>query len=165
MDANPDNPNPTTLSHGQRRRAARLAAVQALYQMDLAGAPDKTVVREFRDHYFGHADELGKTEADEQFFEDLVTGVVANQDAVDAAISDHLSEKWKLSRIDMTLRAIMRAASFEVIHRPDVPALVVIDEYVSIAADFFDGGKEMGFVNGALDKLAKHVRKAEFGLI
>lgn len=156
---------PTTLTLPQRRRAARLAAVQALYQMDLAGGQDKTVIREFRDHHFGHADEPEKTEADEEFFEDLVTGVVANQADVDAAISEHLSKKWTLKRLDITLRAIMRAASFEIMQRPDVPALVVIDEYVSIAADFFDGGGEMNFVNASLDKLAKSVRKAEFGLI
>jgi len=165
MDANPANPNPTRLSHSQRRRAARLAAVQALYQLDLSGELDKVVVRQFRDHHFGHADEVGKTEADEVFFEDLVLGIVANQSDIDEAISAHLSEKWKLNRLDKTLRALMRCASFEIIKRPDVPALVVIDEYVSIAADFFDEGKEPSFVNGALDKLAKSVRSAEFGLI
>lgn len=164
-DKNPDNPNPTKLSHAERRRAARLAAVQALYQMDLGGARDQTVVREFRDHHFGHADEIGKIEADEDFFEDLVTGVVARQDDVDAAITAHLSEKWKLNRLDKTLRALMRCASFEIMARPDVPALVVIDEYVSIAADFFEGGKEPGFVNASLDKLARSTRAAEFGLI
>ncbi|WP_371397625.1 transcription antitermination factor NusB [Fretibacter rubidus] len=156
---------PTRLTMPQRRRAARLAAVQALYQMDLAGTQDKTVINEFRNHYFGHADETDRVEGDEDFFEDLVKGVVAKQDDVDAAISAHLSEKWKLKRLDMTLRAIMRAASFEIIQRPDVPALVVIDEYVSIAADFFEGGGEMNFVNASLDKLAKSVRSAEFGLI
>jgi len=165
MDANPENPNPTRLIHSQRRRAARLAAVQALYQLDLSGELDKVVVRQFRDHHFGHADEVGKTEADEVFFEDLVLGIVANQSDIDEAISAHLSEKWKLNRLDKTLRALMRCASFEIIKRPDVPALVVIDEYVSIAADFFDEGKEPSFVNGALDKLAKSVRSAEFGLI
>lgn len=164
-DKNPDAVNPTKLSQAQRRRAARLAAVQALYQMDLGGAPDKTVVREFRDHHFGHADEPGKIEADEDFFEDLVTGVVARQADVDAAVTEHLSETWKLHRLDKTLRAVLRCASFEIMARPDVPALVVIDEYVSIAADFFEGGKEPGFVNGVLDKLGKSVRAAEFGLI
>ncbi len=148
-----------------RRRAARLAAVQALYQMDMSGEGDKPVIRQFRDHHFGHLGEAGKVEADEEFFSDVVEGVVANQTEIDAAVSDHLSAKWSLKRLDSTLRAIMRAGSYEIMRRPDVPALVVIDEYVSIASDFFEGGKEPGFVNGALEKLAKHVRKAEFGMI
>lgn len=148
-----------------RRRAARLAAVQALYQMDLSGEGDKPVIRQFRDHRFGHRGEAGMVEADEAFFEDIIQGVVANQIDIDAAISDHLSKSWSLSRLDITLRAIMRAGSYEILRRPDVPALVIIDEYVSIAADFFDAGKEPSFVNGALEKLAKHWRKAEFGLI
>lgn len=148
-----------------RRRAARLAAVQALYQMDMSGEGDKPVIRQFRDHHFGHLGETGKVEADEEFFSDVVEGVVANQAEIDAAVSGHLSAKWSLKRLDSTLRAIMRAGSYEIMRRPDVPALVVIDEYVSIASDFFEGGKEPGFVNGALEKLAKHVRKAEFGLI
>lgn len=148
-----------------RRRAARLASVQALYQMDMSGEGDKPVIRQFLDHHFGHLGEAGKTEADEEFFRDVVEGVVAHQAEIDAAVSDHLSAKWSLHRLDSTLRAIMRAGSYEIIRRPDVPALVIIDEYVSIASDFFEGGKEPGFVNGALEKLAKHVRKAEFGLI
>jgi len=148
-----------------RRRAARLAAVQALYQMDMSGEGDKPVIRQFRDHHFGHLGEAGKVEADEEFFGDIVEGVVTHQADIDAAISGHLTAKWSLKRLDSTLRAIMRAGSYEIQHRPDVPALVIIDEYVSIASDFFDGGKEPGFVNGALEKLAKHIRKAEFGLI
>ena len=86
------------------------------------------------------------------------------QDDIDKSISDKLSEKWSLKRLDLTLRAILRAAGYEIQRRPDVPALVIIDQYVSIASDFFEG-KEPGFVNGALDKMAKEVRKAEFGLV
>jgi N utilization substance protein B len=149
----------------ERRRAARLAAVQALYQMDMSGEGDKPVIRQFRDHHFGHRGEPGKVEADEEFFEDLIEGVVTFQQQIDTAIADHLSEKWTLKRLDITLRAVMRAGSFEIMQRPDVPALVIIDEYVSIAADFFDDGKEPSFVNGALEKLAKKIRSAEFGLI
>lgn len=149
----------------ERRRAARLAAVQALYQMDMSGEGDKPVIRQFRDHHFGHRGEPGKVEADEEFFEALIEGVVAFQKEIDLAIADHLSAKWSLKRMDITLRAIMRAASFEVMQRPDVPALVIIDEYVSISADFFDDGKEPSFVNGVLEKFAKQVRSAEFGLL
>jgi len=155
---------PASSSQGALRRAARLAAVQALYSMDLSGELDKKVVSQFRDHHFGHADEEGKVEADEEFFEELVLGVVAKQADIDTAISEHLSKKWSLKRLDITLRAIMRAGSFEIMQRPDVPALVVIDEYVSITVDFFEGS-EPGFVNGALDKLARKVRAAEFGLV
>lgn len=150
-------------THAKLRRAARLSAVQALYQMDISGYPSKTVINEFLNHRFGHADEVGMVEADEAFFEDIVTGVIQFQDDIDALISDHLSAKWSLKRLDKTLRAIMRAGAYEVMRRPDVPALVVIDQYVSIAADFYNG-KESGFVNGALDRIAKKVRAAEFGV-
>lgn len=150
-------------AHPKQRRAARLSAVQAIYQMDVAGEPSKNVVREFRNHRFGHAGEPGMIEADEDFFESIISGVVDRQEEVDANIAAHLSEKWSLKRIDITLRAIMRAATFEIMGRPDVPALVIIDEYVSIASDFFEGG-EPAFVNGSLDKIAKKVRAAEFGL-
>ncbi len=147
------------------RRTARLGAVQALYQMDMSGDGDAPVIRQFIDHRFGEPDEDGNREVDAEFFEDVIQGVVAFQKDIDVAISEHLSEKWSLKRLDTTLRAIMRAASYEILRRPDVPALVIIDEYVSIAADFYDEGKEPGFVNGALEKLAKHTRSAEFGLI
>ncbi len=145
------------------RRAARLSAVQALYQMDVGGEASKNVVREFRNHRFGHEDEPGMIVADEAFFEAIILGVVDKQSDIDAAISENLSEKWTLKRLDITLRAIMRAATYEIMSRPDVPAIVVIDEYVAIATDFFEGG-EPSFVNGALDKIAKKVRAAEFGL-
>ena len=143
--------------HNKLRRAARMAAVQALYQMDVGEALSGTVVKEFIEHRF--EDEA----ADVEFFEDLVEGVVKYQTDIDKNIEDNLSAKWTLKRLDLTLRAIMRAAGYEIMRRPDVPALVIIDQYVSIAGDFFDG-KEPGFVNGALDKMAKQTRKAEFGL-
>jgi len=150
--------------HSKLRRAARLAAVQALYQMDVGGTLSTSVVKEFIEHRFGHEDEKDYIATDEEFFADLVEGVVKYQEDIDKSIADNLSEKWTLKRLDLTLRAIMRSAGYEIQRRPDVPALVIIDQYVSIAADFFDG-KEPGFVNGALDKMAKAVRKAEFGLI
>ena len=150
-------------SHSALRHAARLSAVQALYQMDVSQQPSKTVIKEFLDHRFGHEDEPGMICADEDFFEEVVTGVVTRQTVIDEAIAEHLSEKWSLKRLDMTLRAIMRAAAFEITQRPDVPALVIINEYVAITDEFYEG-KEPGFVNGALDKLAKQVRAAEFGL-
>ncbi len=150
--------------HPKLRRAARLGAVQALYQMDISGEGSKVVVAQFVEHRFGPTDGAEKIKADEAFFEDLVFGVVREQDKIDTAIADHLSEKWSLKRLDRTLRGLLRAAGYEIMFRPDVPALVIIDEYVALADEFFDG-KEPGFVNGALDKLAKKVRAAEFGLV
>ncbi len=143
--------------HNKLRRAARMAAVQALYQMDVGEALSGTVVKEFIEHRFEDK------ATDVEFFEDLVEGAVKYQTDIDKNIEDNLSAKWTLKRLDLTLRAIMRAASYEIIRRPDVPALVIIDQYVSIAGDFFDG-KEPSFVNGALDTIAKQIRRAEFGL-
>ena len=145
------------------RRKARLSAVQALYQMELTGATSKPVVFEFLNHRFGHEDEDGYVTADETFFEELVEGVVREQDGIDADLDAQLPEKWPLRRLDMTLRALLRAGVFEAKHRPDVPGAVIIDEYVSIAGDFFDG-KEPGIVNAVMDKIAKKVRSVEFGI-
>lgn len=151
--------NPQT----QKRHAARLAAIQALYQMDVSGTPTLSVIREFRVHRFGHEGEGEMIVADEEFFEDIILGVVREQDRIDAAITSHLSEKWTIKRLDLTLRALMRSAIYEIMARPDVPALVVIDEYVSLSVEFFDE-KQSGFVNAALEKVAKKIRAAEFGL-
>ena len=145
------------------RRVSRVSAVQALYQMDVSGAPHKTVVKEFLDHRFGHEDEPGMVHADEPYFEDIMTGVVANQAKIDSAIAERLSEKWPLRRLDATLRALLRSATYEIQSRPDVPALVITNEYMAIATEFFLG-KEPGMVNGVLDKIAKETRAAEFGL-
>ncbi len=149
--------------HSKLRRRARLSAVQALYQMDISGNASKAVIFEFLNHRFGHEEEVGYVAADEAFFEDIVKGVIEFQDEVDAEITLHLSENWKLSRLDKTLRALLRAGCYEILRRPDVPAPVILDQYVSISADFFDV-KQAGFVNGALDKIAKKIRKAEFSL-
>lgn len=145
------------------RRAARLAAVQALYQMDVSGDPSQNVIRQFLNHRFGHAEEANMVEVDEEFFENIVTGVVKFQDDIDKHIIENLSEKWSLKRLDKTLRALLRCGSYEVLRRPDIPALVVIDEYVSVSSEFF-AEKEAAFINGALDKIAKNIRAAEFGV-
>lgn len=145
------------------RRVSRVSAVQALYQMDVSGAPHKTVVKEFLDHRFGYEDEPGMVRADEPYFEDIIYGVVSNQTSIDEAIDGRLSDKWPLRRLDATLRALLRSATYEIQRRPDVPALVIINEYMAIATEFFSG-KEPGIVNGVLDKIAKDVRSAEFGL-
>ena len=150
----------TRLSPMELRHNARVAAAQALYQLDIIGAPVKSVVFEFLNHRFGHEDEPGYMQADEAFFEAIVFGVVEDQASVDALISERLSEKWKLSRLDRTLRAILRSAVWELSRRDDVPAKSVIDEYVRLTTRFFDA-KEAGFVNAILDRLARDVRTVE----
>jgi N utilization substance protein B len=139
----------------QQRSVARLAAVQALYQMEAAGAGVEAVVREFLDHRFG-GDIEGEhlAEADETFFAELVRGVVEDQGAVDKAVAKRLAAGWRLDRIDATLRAILRAGAYELTRRADVPTEVAIDEYVEIAKSFFEG-PEPGFVNAALDGIAR----------
>ena len=142
----------------QARSVARLAAVQALYQMEAAGAGAETVIREFSDHRFDRDLEgVRLAHADEVFFADLVRGVVADQAAVDRAIARRLARNWRLERIDATARAILRAGAFELMSRPDVPAEVAIDEYVELAKSFFDGA-EPGFINAALDAIARDER-------
>ena len=147
---------------GRDRRArsvARLAAVQALYQMEVASIGVEAVIREFTDHRFGRElEDATLADADEDFFAELVRGVVAEQAAVDAAVARRLAESWRLERVDATVRAILRAGSWELLRRPDVPAEVVIDEYVEVAKSFFEG-TEPGFVNGALDAVARDARR------
>ncbi len=145
----------------KRRRLARLAAVQALYQMELANHKSKLVVQQFNEKWREAVD--GQDNADTEFFELIVLGVVAEQDNVDLAISSKLGNNWKLSRLDVTLRALMRCASYELLRVFEVPAVVIIDQYVGLARDFY-AGKEPGFVNAALDKLARECRHGEFGV-
>jgi N utilization substance protein B len=140
------------------RRTARLSAVQALYQMELTGAGAKSVVMQFRNHQFGYDDEPGNyIESDEDFFEDLLKGMVARQDEVDSLAASVVKEGWKYSRLDSTVRAILRAGGYELVARNDVPTGVVINEYVDIAKAFFEG-PEPGFINATLDALARKVR-------
>lgn len=147
----------------QQRSVARLAAVQALYQMEVSGAGAEAVIREFTEHRFDRALEGEESAtlaaADEAFFGELVRGVVAEQSEVDKAIVHRLATGWKLERLDATLRAILRSGAYELMRRPDVPVEVVIDEYVEIAKSFFEG-PEAGFVNGALDGIARDERSA-----
>ena len=151
-----------SVSH-QARSVARLAAVQALYQMEVSGTGVEAVVREFSEHRFDRAPggEDGEgaplAAADETFFAELVRGVVEHQRGIDPAIARRLAQGWRLERLDATVRAILRAGAFELAHRPDVPVEVVINEYVDLARSFFEG-PEPGFVNAALDGLARDVR-------
>lgn len=142
----------------QARSVARLAAVQALYQMETSNAGVETVVREFTDHRFDRdLDGESLAAADEAFFAEVVRGAVAEQGPIDRAIARRLASGWKLERVDATLRAILRSGAFELMRRPDVPVEVVIDEYLEITKSFFDG-PEVGFVNGALDAIARDER-------
>jgi N utilization substance protein B len=143
----------------QARSVARLAAVQALYQMEVSNAGAEAVIREFSEHRFDRDfEDMTLAGADEPFFADLVRGVVAHQREVDAAVARRLAQNWRLERIDATVRAILRAGAYELTHRPDVPTEVAIDEYVELAKSFFEG-PEPGFVNGALDGVAQDVRR------
>jgi transcription antitermination protein NusB len=152
----------TMTRHGERS-AARLAGLQALYQLEMTGnAPDE-VIQEFIEHRFGRdTDSPSGTPHDEAFFADIVHGVLRHQIEIDRSIARSLATGWTLSRIDSILRALFRAATYELVARRDVPAKVVIDEYVELARDFFEGD-EPGFVNAVLDRLAHRKRAAEFG--
>jgi N utilization substance protein B len=151
-------------SRAEARHASRLAAVQALYQMEMVGGGAEEVAQEFVEHRFAELQNIaGLPAPDEEFFTAILTGVPQHQVEIDRAVAGSLSEKWKLERVDSILRAILRCAVFELIARRDVPAKVVIDEYVAVAGAFF-GADEPGFVNAALDAIAKRKRAKEFGL-
>jgi N utilization substance protein B len=144
------------------RSAARLAAVQALYQMDMTGIDLNEVVAEFETHRLGQEVEGEQyCEAEAQFFRDLVEGVVREQRRLDPMIDQQLAEGWRLTRVDSILRAILRSGAYELLLRDDVPARVVITEYVDIAHAFF-GEDEPKVVNGILDRLGHRARPQEF---
>jgi len=145
----------------RKRSNARLAAVQALYQIDLSGSPPAAVIAEFRKHRLGHeidGDQYG--EADTALFGDIVEGTVARLPDLDRAISSALTPDWPLERLETVLRAILRAGTYELLARGDVPARVAISEYLDVAHAFFTG-KEPGLVNGVLDRLAHVLRPGD----
>jgi N utilization substance protein B len=145
-----------------QRGAARLAAVQALYQMDLGGASLPDVLAEFESYRLGkEIDGEQYRDADSAFFRDIVGGVVREQQALDPIVHTTLSAGWPLARIDVTLRAILRAGAYELAGRTDVPARVVIAEYVDVAKAFFEG-EVPAMVNGVLDAIARRIRPGEF---
>lgn len=157
---------PATSAAGRRpanqRGAARLAAVQALYQMDVGGATLPEVLAEFEVHRLGkELDGEQYRDADAAFFREIVGGVVGRQRKLDPAIDAALQSDWTLPRIDTTLRAILRSGAFELAERRDVPAKVVITEYVDVAKAFFDADAT-AMVNAVLDTLARKLRPAEF---
>jgi transcription antitermination protein NusB len=146
-----------------KRGAARLAAVQALYQMDLAGTGLNDIMAEFESHWLGGEIEGAQYRpAEAAFFRDIVVGVVREQNRLDPLIDAALSRGWPLKRIETILRAVLRAGAYELECRSDVPARVVMSEYVDVAAAFVDE-EETGMVNAVLDQLAHQLRTAEFG--
>ena len=153
---------PTEGRRANRRGAARLAAVQALYQMDIAATPLDEALAQFETHWIGReveGDEYLPAEA--AHFRDVVRGVVDDQRRLDPMIDEALSKGWPLKRIETVIRAILRAGTYELDRKRDVPARVVVTEYVDVAHAFVDR-EETGMVNAVLDQLARQLRGAEF---
>lgn len=140
------------------RSAARLAAVQALYQQEMEGTPLPRLLDEFHQHRLGkEIEEVRYADAEISFFDDLVKGVDARRVEIDAAITARLAEGWNLERLDRPMRQVLRCGTYELIARIDVPTATVISEYVDVA-DAFYAKREKGFVNGLLDAVARAVR-------
>lgn len=149
------------MARGEKRSAARLAAVQALYEMEISGKGVVDAIAEFEAHWIGReVDDLAFKPAEEEFFRAIVQGVVDEQRAIDPRIDEALAKGWPLRRIETVLRAILRAGTFELLRREDVPAKVVISEYVDLTRDFYDG-EEAGMVNAVLDSIGRDLRAGE----
>ena len=147
-------------TRSRSRSAARLAAVQALYQQEMEATPVPRLLKEFHDHRLGATiEDACYYEAERDFFDDVVIGVDARRAEIDILISDRLAEGWTQERLDRPLRAILRAGAYDLIARPDVPVGSVISEYIDVAHAFYDK-RESGFVNGLLDAIAKGARPA-----
>ena len=150
----------STTARSRSRSAARLAAVQALYQHEMEGTPLPRLLKEFHDHRLGATiEDETYHDAEIDFFDDVVTGTDSRRDEIDALIVARLAEGWSLERLDRPMRAILRAGAYELIARSDVPVASIINEYVDVAHAFFDK-RESGFVNGLLDAIAKEARPA-----
>jgi len=150
------------MSKGENRSAARLAAVQALYQMDVTGKGIADSLAEFESHWIGREIEGAEYKpAEIAYFRNILEGVLADQIAIDREVDTTLSEGWPLKRIEAVMRAILRAGDYELRSRGDVPARVIVSEYVDIAGAFFER-EEAGMINAVLDTLARKTRAAEF---
>ena len=149
------------MSRGEQRAAARLAAVQALYQMDVAKKGINEILAEFQAHWIGQEVEGDQyNPAEVAFFRDILEGVLVDQAELDRLVDDALQQGWPLRRIEAVLRAILRAGAYELKTRKDVPARVAIKEYTDVAGAFF-GGDEVGMTNAVLDGLARRLRAEE----
>jgi N utilization substance protein B len=145
------------------RSAARLAAVQALYQMDVSGKGVIDATAEFEAFWMGREVEgIEFKQAENAFFRALLAGVVEHQRVIDPLIDKALSQGWPLTRVEAVLRAILRAGAYELAYAKEVPARVVISEYVDVAHSFY-GEDEPGLVNGVLDAVARQARPGELG--
>jgi transcription antitermination protein NusB len=154
---------PAAARKANRRGAARLAAVQALYQMDMTGAGLNEILAQFESHWLGREVEGEQyLPAEAAFFRDIVSGVVDVQRDLDPCIDAALEATWPLKRIEAILRSVLRAGAYELQRRTDIPARVVVSEYVDVAHAFVDN-TETGMVNAVLDRLARNARAAEFG--
>jgi transcription antitermination protein NusB len=146
---------------GEKRHASRLAAVQALYQMDVAGKGVVEAIAEFEMFWLGkEVDGIAFKPAEAAFFRDVLSGVVREQLKLDPKVDNALAEGWPLKRIEAVLRAILRAGAYELMFRKDVPARVVISEYIDVAHSFY-ADDEPKLVNGVLDAIARDVRADE----
>lgn len=146
------------------RSGARLAVVQALYEMEISGKGVIEALAEFEAHWMGReVDGINHPAADAGFFRDLLRGAVAEQRTIDPVLDKALVKGWPLTRIEAVLRAIMRAGAYELMFRRDVPARAAISEYVDVAHSFYDGD-EPGLINGVLDRVARDVRAEELAL-
>jgi N utilization substance protein B len=146
------------MSRSKSRSAARLAAVQASYQRSMESTPVAQLLHEFHQHRLGATiEDVEYNEAEVAFFDDIVTGSIAREAELDAAIAARLSTGWSLDRLDKPMRALLRVATYELLARADVPVKTVINEYIDVADAFYDS-REKGFVNGLLDAVAKDVR-------
>ena len=154
-------PGPKDGRKANRRGAARLAAVQALYQMDIAGTGSNEILAQFESHWIGREVEGNQyLPAEAAFFRDVVGGVVREQRTLDPLIDAVLEQSWPLKRIETILRAILRAGAFELMELADVPPRVIISEYIDVAHAFFEGD-EPRVVNGVLDSLARKLRPGD----
>lgn len=151
-------PSPSAKTRSKARAAARLAAVQALYQQEMEGTSLPVLLTEFHQHRLGATiEDVEYVDADPMFFDDLVKGVDARRDEIDALIASKLSADWSFDRLDRPMRQILRAGTYELLARRDVPVGAAISEYLDVTDAFYDR-REKGFVNGLLDAVAKEVR-------
>ena len=147
-----------TPARSKARSAARLAAVQALYQRQMEDTPLARLLDEFHQHRLGREIEDAQyADAEVAFFDDIVSGVIARQDEIDALLAGRLAEGWTLARLDRTMLQILRAGAYELVARPDIPVSTTISEYLDVAHAFFDKS-DARIVNGVLDAVAKAVR-------
>lgn len=150
--------SPSARTRSKARAAARLAAVQALYQQEMEGTAIPVLLTEFHQHRLGAViEDVEYADADVAFFDDIVSGVDARRAEIDERITARLADGWSLERLDRPMRQILRAGAYELIARADVPTGAVINEYLDVTDAFYDK-REKGFVNGLLDALAKDVR-------